>query len=224
VTTRNMNKQASALAKARERRRELDKARDDQDRRVERATATALLALDARKAAELSLRDPTEGLAGALRRLVSQDVSIERAAALLEELDWAHPAVPMLADAVDVGEPLSDLAACRDAIASLLRRELQAGAIAPVPTGDSEAAEILMLGSVVHLLVTAHQRVVGRLRDGPSVVSRPGRSGRRGRRTRCRRTGDGPAEWSPRSPGVGRGVPCAPRFHPCARQSPDQPR
>ena len=84
VTTRNVNKQANALAKARERRRELDKARDEQDRRVEHATATALVALDARKAAELSLREATEGLADALRRLVSQDVSIERAAALLE--------------------------------------------------------------------------------------------------------------------------------------------
>jgi hypothetical protein len=84
VTTRNVNKQANALAKARERRRELDKARDEQDRRVEQATANALVALDARKAAELSLHEATEGLADTLRRLVSQDVSIERAAALLE--------------------------------------------------------------------------------------------------------------------------------------------
>ena len=84
MTTRNVNKQANASAKARERRRELDKARDEQDRRVEQATATALVAIDARKAAELSLRDATKGLADALRRLVSQDVSIERAAALLE--------------------------------------------------------------------------------------------------------------------------------------------
>ena len=60
VTTRNVNKQANALAKARERRRELDKARDEQDRRVEQATATALVALEARKAAELSLREATE--------------------------------------------------------------------------------------------------------------------------------------------------------------------
>jgi hypothetical protein len=84
VTTRNANRQATALAKARERRRELDKARDEQDRRVEQAAAIALVALDVRKAAELSLREATEGLADALRRLVSQDVSIERAAALLE--------------------------------------------------------------------------------------------------------------------------------------------
>jgi hypothetical protein len=72
------------LAKARERRRELDKARDEQDRRVEQATATALVALDVRKAADQSLREATEGLANALRRLVGQDVSIERAAAPLE--------------------------------------------------------------------------------------------------------------------------------------------
>jgi hypothetical protein len=84
VTTRNATKQASAVAKARERRRELDKARDEKDRRVEQATATALVALETRKAAESSLRGATEGLAGALRRLVDQDVSIERAAALLE--------------------------------------------------------------------------------------------------------------------------------------------
>ena len=84
MTMRNMNKQASALAKARERRRELDKARDEQDRRVEQATANALVALHVRKAAERSPREATKGLADALRRLISQDVSIERAAALLE--------------------------------------------------------------------------------------------------------------------------------------------
>jgi hypothetical protein len=84
TTTRNVNRQATALAKARERRRELDKARDERDRRVEQATATALVALDTRKGAERSLREATAGLADALRRLVGQDVSIERAAALLE--------------------------------------------------------------------------------------------------------------------------------------------
>ena len=67
MTTRNANRQATALAKARERRRELDKARDEHDRRVEQATATALVALDARKAAEKSLHVATEGLVDALR-------------------------------------------------------------------------------------------------------------------------------------------------------------
>jgi hypothetical protein len=74
VTTRNVNRQASALAKARERRRELDKTRDDQDRRVEQATAMALVALDTRRDAERSLREATEGLADGLRRLVGQEV------------------------------------------------------------------------------------------------------------------------------------------------------
>jgi hypothetical protein len=84
VTTRNANKQANALAKARERRRELDQARDEQDRRVEQATATALVALDGRRAAERSLHEATENLEHALCQLVTEDVGIERAAALLE--------------------------------------------------------------------------------------------------------------------------------------------
>jgi hypothetical protein len=71
VTTRNVTKQANALARARERRRELDKARDEQDRLVEQATATALVAMDARKAAELHLREATKGFADALNQLVS---------------------------------------------------------------------------------------------------------------------------------------------------------
>lgn len=72
------------FGQGRERRRELDKARDEQDSRVERATAAALPALDARKVAERSLREATEGLADGLHRLVSQDVCIERAAAQLD--------------------------------------------------------------------------------------------------------------------------------------------
>jgi hypothetical protein len=83
---------------------------------------------------------------------------------VLEELEWAHPAVPMMAVAVDVGDPPSDVAVCRDAIASLLRRAWQAAAIAPrVPPGDSATAEILMLARVGKMLITAHQRVVRRL-------------------------------------------------------------
>jgi hypothetical protein len=75
VTTRNVTKQANALAKARERRRELDKGRDEQDRRVEDATAAALVAMDVRKAAEISLREATKGLADALGQLVGPGVS-----------------------------------------------------------------------------------------------------------------------------------------------------
>jgi hypothetical protein len=80
---------------------------------------------------------------------------------VLEELEWAHPAVAMLAAGVNVADPLSDLAASRDTIASQLRQALQAAAIAPVRTGNSAAAEILMLARVVHLLMSAHQRVIG---------------------------------------------------------------
>jgi hypothetical protein len=84
VTTRNVNRQASALARARRRRRALDKTRVEQDRRVEQATATALLALDTRRSSERSLAEATEALAVALCQLVGREVSIERAAALLE--------------------------------------------------------------------------------------------------------------------------------------------
>jgi hypothetical protein len=80
---------------------------------------------------------------------------------VLEELEWAHPAVPMLADAVNVGDTSSDLAASRDRVASQLRQALQSATIAPVPTGNPAAAEILMLARVVHLLKSARRRVVG---------------------------------------------------------------
>jgi hypothetical protein len=99
-----------------------------------------------------------------LDSIADPDLSMTHAAMdlreVLEELEWAHPAVPMMADTVDV-EPLGDLAMCRDTIASLLRRALRAAALPPVPTRDSTTAE--MLARVVHLLITARQRVVGRL-------------------------------------------------------------
>jgi hypothetical protein len=101
----------------------------------------------------------------ALDPAADPDLSMTHAAMdlreVLEELEWAHPAFPMMVVPVDVGEPLSDLAMCRDTIALLLRRALWAAAIAPVPSGDSATAEILMFARVVHLLITAHQRVVG---------------------------------------------------------------
>jgi hypothetical protein len=51
---RTVCRQAAALTKARERRRALDAARDEHDRRVEEATAEALVALEARSEAEQS--------------------------------------------------------------------------------------------------------------------------------------------------------------------------
>ncbi|WP_092195864.1 hypothetical protein [Blastococcus tunisiensis] len=84
-----MSRQAAALTKARERRRALDAARDEQDRRVEEATAEALVALEARREAEQGLQAATATLAETLRALLAEDVSAERAAALLE-LDTAE--------------------------------------------------------------------------------------------------------------------------------------
>lgn len=83
VATRNVTKQANALAKARERLRALDKARDEQDERIEEATASVLFALEVRAEAELALESATSQV-GAMKVLLVEDVSPERAAALLE--------------------------------------------------------------------------------------------------------------------------------------------
>ncbi|RZU31028.1 hypothetical protein [Blastococcus saxobsidens] len=86
---RTVSRQAAALTKARERRRALDVARDEQDRRVEEATAEALVALEARSEAEQALLAATAALRETLRTLLAEDVPVERAAALLE-LDTAE--------------------------------------------------------------------------------------------------------------------------------------
>lgn len=84
MATRNVSKQASALAKARERRRALDKARDEQDQRIEEATAGAFIALEVRADAERALESATCLLGKALKLLLAEDVSIDKAGALLE--------------------------------------------------------------------------------------------------------------------------------------------
>jgi hypothetical protein len=84
MATRNVSKQASALAKARERRRALDKARDEQDQRIEEATAGAFIALEVRADAERALESATSLLGKALKLLLAEDVSIDKAGALLE--------------------------------------------------------------------------------------------------------------------------------------------
>ena len=81
---RTVSRQAAALTKARERRRALDAARDEHDRRVEEATAEALVALEARSEAEQALAVATAALGETLRTLLAEDVPAERAAALLE--------------------------------------------------------------------------------------------------------------------------------------------
>ena len=84
MATRNVSKQASALARARERRRAVDKARDEQDQRIEEATAGAFIALEVRADAERALESATCQLGRALKVLLAEDVSTEKAAALLE--------------------------------------------------------------------------------------------------------------------------------------------
>jgi hypothetical protein len=86
---RTVSRQAAALTKARERRRALDAARDEHDRRVEEATAEALVALEVRREVEQALEAATATLAETLRTLLAEDVPAERVAALLE-LDTAE--------------------------------------------------------------------------------------------------------------------------------------
>ena len=86
---RTVSRQAAALTRARERRRALDAARDEHDRRVEEATAEALVALEARSEAEQALAAATAALGETLRMLLAEEVPAERVAALLE-LDTAE--------------------------------------------------------------------------------------------------------------------------------------
>jgi hypothetical protein len=97
-----VSRQAAALTKARERRRALDAARDEHDRRIEQATAEALVALEAWSEAEQTLAAATAALSEALRTLLAEDVPAERAAALLE-LDTAE--VRRLTKAADRPSP-----------------------------------------------------------------------------------------------------------------------
>ena len=103
MAPRNVSKQTSALAKARERRRALDKARDEQDRRIEEAMAGALVALEVRADAERALECATSQLGEALKLLLAEDVSTDKAAALLE-LDATEVRRLVRAAVTDAGE------------------------------------------------------------------------------------------------------------------------
>jgi hypothetical protein len=88
MTSRNGSRQA-ALVRARERRRELDRDRDAQDQRIEEATAEAFVALDARAEAQEAVEAATAQLGTAVRKLLAEEVTAEKVAALLE-LDMAE--------------------------------------------------------------------------------------------------------------------------------------
>ena len=81
---RNVSRQSAALATARARRRELDRERDSKDLQVEEATAAALVMLQLRGEAQTGLEVASAALGMSLRALLEQDVSADRAAALLE--------------------------------------------------------------------------------------------------------------------------------------------
>jgi hypothetical protein len=84
MATRAVAVNKMALAKARERRRHLDRERDAQDERIEAKTAKALVALEGLAEAEAA-RDAAAALVGAaVRDLLVEDVTPERTAALLE--------------------------------------------------------------------------------------------------------------------------------------------
>ena len=105
----------------------------------------------------------------ALDPAVDSDLSMTHAAMdlaeALEELEWSDPAICSVAVALDLGDPPEDSGQCREVIASLLVGALEVTAAAlRAPAGEeSSTAEILMLARVVHLLTSAHLRVVGRL-------------------------------------------------------------
>lgn len=82
--SRTVCRKATALAMARERRRTLDRERDAQDRKIEEATATVLVALDQRDAAQHALDEASAVAGRALRALTRLDVSVERMASLVE--------------------------------------------------------------------------------------------------------------------------------------------
>ena len=81
---RNVLTKQRALKLASDRRRELDRARGEQDKRIEEATASTLVALQARKDAERALEGAQAEVGQSLRKILAEDVSVERAAALLD--------------------------------------------------------------------------------------------------------------------------------------------
>lgn len=74
----------AARAKARRRRLELDASRNEQDQREEEGTAAVLEALEIKRKADDTLASATRTVGEALRHLLDQNVSVERAAALVQ--------------------------------------------------------------------------------------------------------------------------------------------
>jgi hypothetical protein len=122
TVARTVTTKQAALAKARERRLALDAERDARDRRVEDATAEALLLLEQRAAAESAVRNVNAGLATVLKKLLDDGVGPDGAASLvgLEVTD-----VRRLTRSVGGATHLDPAASSEDGVA------LRAGAASP---------------------------------------------------------------------------------------------
>lgn len=103
MATRNVMKKQTALAKARERRRELDRERGEHDLRIEEATAATLVALEVSADAERALEAAQAEVGESLRLILAEDVSVARAAALLD-LDVSEVRRLMKAAPTDAAE------------------------------------------------------------------------------------------------------------------------
>ena len=83
----------------------------------------------------------------------------------IEELEWHHPDLPVVAAAVDLGPaPPDGLADCRLAVAELLVAALdQVAGLLRDPEQPLDTTDVLYLARIVHLLTNAHLRVTGRM-------------------------------------------------------------
>jgi hypothetical protein len=82
AVVRTVNARQAALKKAREKRLKLDAERDARDRRIEDATADALVELDERAEAEATVARINEQIGTALRRLLDEGVGLDGVAQL----------------------------------------------------------------------------------------------------------------------------------------------
>jgi hypothetical protein len=105
----------------------------------------------------------------ALDRGMDDDLSLTLAAMdlgeALEDLEWAHPDLPAVAVALDLGPvPADAVSDCRAAIAELLAGALDVAAeVLRDSSQDLDTPDVLCLARVVHLLSNAHLRVTGRM-------------------------------------------------------------
>jgi hypothetical protein len=105
----------------------------------------------------------------ALRLELETDLALTQAAMDLgeavEELEWAHPDLPAVAVAVDLGPPPPGaIADCRAALVVLLVAALDVTArLRRDLARELATPDALCLARVVRLLANAHLRLIGRL-------------------------------------------------------------